>query len=145
MTRRVEALDRGLGVDVEQRVGRAFAAEADDAAIEPEDAAGEIVIALDEVGAAGEARRVGKAADLEVGGPAAVDAEAGDLEVAAGELQVELPRMERGRLDHVLFVEAGLAHVELRHRGRGAGAAELEAALVELEVARDGAAVARRT
>ena len=52
------------GVDVEQRIGRAFAAEADDAAVEPEVAAGEIIIAADEVGAAGEARRVGQAADL---------------------------------------------------------------------------------
>ena len=93
---RVEPLDRGLGVDVEQRVGRAFALEADHAAVEPEDAAGEIVIALDEVGTAGEARRIGEAADLEVGRPAAVDAEAGDLQVAAGELEVELPRVESG-------------------------------------------------
>ena len=60
----VEALDLRLGVDVEQRIGRAFAAEADDAAVEPEDAAGEIIIAADQVGAAGEARRIGEAADL---------------------------------------------------------------------------------
>ena len=62
----VEPLDLRLGVDVEQRIGRAFAAEADHAAVEPEVAAGEIIIAADEVGAAGEARRVGEAADLEV-------------------------------------------------------------------------------
>ena len=72
----IEPLDLRLGVDVEQRIGRALAAEADRAAVEPEVAAGEIIIAADEVGAAGEARRVGEAADVEVGRPAAVDARA---------------------------------------------------------------------
>ena len=83
-----KSLDVRLGVNVELRIGRAFAAEADDAAVEPEVAAGEIVIALDEVGAAGEARLVGEAADLEVGGPAAVDAEARDLKIAGSDLSV---------------------------------------------------------
>jgi hypothetical protein len=61
-------------MNVEQGIRRAFIAEANDPTVEPEDAPGEVVIALNEVGAAGEAWLVGKAADLEVGGPAAVDA-----------------------------------------------------------------------
>ena len=53
-------------------------------------------------------------------------------------------RWTAARLDHVLDVEAGLADVELRHRGRGGRPAKLEAALVELEVAGDHAAVRGR-
>ena len=63
------------------------------------------------------------------------------MQVAAGELQVEMPRVERGRRNHVLLVEAGFADVEVGHGGGGAGPAELKAALVEAKVARDGAAV----
>ena len=132
-------------MDVEQRVGRALALEADHAAVEPEDPAGEIVIALHEVGAAGEARRVGETADLKIGPPAAADSEAGHIEVAARELEVELPMVNRGGLDHVLGVEARLVHVQLRDRRRGARPAELEAALVELEVAGNRAAVRIRS
>ena len=80
--------------DVELRIGRAFAAETDDAAIEPEIAPGKIIIAADQVGAAGETRRVGEPADLEVGRPAAVDAEADHLKVASRDFEVELPRMK---------------------------------------------------
>ena len=83
----VEPLDLRLGADVEQRIGRAFAAEADDAAVEPEVAAGEFIIAANEVGAAGEARRIGRPADVEIGRPAAVDAEPAHVEVAARDLR----------------------------------------------------------
>src|SRR5206468_12451193 len=80
----------------------------------------------------------------QIGAPPAVDAEAGHAKVASGELEVEFPAMHRGRFYHVLLVEPGLAHVELRYRGRGACPAELEAALVELEVARGRSAVGIR-
>src|SRR3712207_8356102 len=59
--------------DVEQGIGRTFAAEADDPAVEAEIAPGELIFAAHEVGAASEARGIGEPADLEVGAPAAGD------------------------------------------------------------------------
>ena len=76
--------------------------------------------------------------------PAAVDPEPDHLEVAARKLEIELPGMKVRDLDHVLRVDPGFADVELGHGGGGAGPAELEAPLVEMEIARDRAAVAVR-
>src|SRR4051794_41982438 len=105
-------------MNVEPRIGRAFALETDDPPVEAEDAPGEIVIPLNEIGATGEARLVGEAANLQVGGPAAVDAKTGDLELTARELQVELPRMQCGGVAHPLPRQGGLAHGGLRNGGR---------------------------
>ena len=77
----------------------------------------------------------------EVGRPAAVDAEARDLQVAARDLEVELPRMEVAASITSSGSRPRLAHIELRHGRRRARPAELEAALVELEIARDRAAL----
>src|SRR5438309_8935138 len=128
-------------MDVEIGVDRSFAAEADHAPVQAEDASGEIIIPLDEVCSAREARRVRKAADLEIGAPPAVDAETGHLQASAGKLQVQLPGMQRGRLDHVFFIEASFANVELRDRRRGACSSKLKTTFVEPEVARDRAAI----
>ena len=124
--------------------GGILALEADRPAVELEVAPGEIIVAAHQVGAAGEARRVGEAADVQAGRPAAVDPEADHLEVAARKLEIELPGMKVRDLDHVLRVDPGFADIELRDGGRGARPAELEAALVEMEVAGDRAAVAVR-
>ena len=64
---RIEALDLGRGMDVEQRIGRILALEADRAMVELEVAPGEIIIAAHQVGPAGEARRVGEATDVQAG------------------------------------------------------------------------------
>ena len=135
----VESLDLRFGMDVEQRIGRAFAAEADDTAIEAEIAPGELIIAADQVGSAGEARRVGRPADRELGRPAAVDAEPAHVEVAARDVQVEPPRVKLRDLDHIDGVEPAVADLQLRNRGGGTGPAKLEAALVERQFARDRA------
>ena len=122
--RRVEPLDLGLGANVEQRIGRAFAAETDDPALQPETATGKFVIAADQVGAAVEARRRDVAADREVGGPAAVDAEPAHVKIAARHLHVERPRGEVGDLDHILGVAPDMAHLQPRDAGGGARLAQ---------------------
>ena len=114
--RGIDPLDLRFGANVEQRIGRAFAAEADDPALEPEPAPGELIIAANEVGLAGEARRVGASADVEVGRPAAVDPEPAHGEVAPRDLDVERPRRELRDLDHLGRVGAGALHVELGTR-----------------------------
>ncbi len=116
-------------MDVELRIGRAFAAEADDAAIEPEIAAGEIVIATHQVGPSGEARCIGKAADAKVRPPAAADAKAVHPEVRARDLEVEPPRMQVLGVDHILLLDPAMADLELRYRRRGS-MAERELAVV---------------
>ena len=52
--------------------------------------------------------------------------------------------MQLRDLDHIFGIEPAVAHLELRHRRRGARPAELEAALVELELARDRPALGGR-
>src|SRR4051794_16520021 len=99
-------------MDVEQRIGRGFALEADRAAVELKVAPGEIIVAADQVSAAGKARRVGESADLQVGRPPAVHPEPDHLEIASGKLQVELPWMQVRDLDHVLRIEPIFADVE---------------------------------
>ena len=73
--RGIDPLHLRLGANVELRIDRAFAAEADRPAVEPERAPGKFIIAAHEVGLPREARRVGAPADVERGRPAAVDAE----------------------------------------------------------------------
>src|SRR5207253_2965479 len=111
---RVEALDLCRRMDIEQRIRRAFALEADSPAVELEVAPREIIVAAHEVGAAGEARRIGETADLQAGPPPAVDPEPDHLEVASSKLEIELPRMEVRNLDHVFGVEPAFPNVELR-------------------------------
>src|SRR4029079_12469471 len=132
---RVEALDLRRGVDVEQRIGRVLALEADRAAVELEIAPGEIIVAAHQLGAPREARCVGQPADLKIGPPAAVDPEPDDLEIAPRKLEVELPRMKVGDLDHVFGIETAFTHSELGTGSRRACVAELEAALVEPKIA----------
>src|SRR4029453_15147326 len=109
---RVEALHLRLRMDVELRIRRTFPKEADHSVIEAEDAAGEIVIALDEVGAAVEARCIRETADLQIGRPAAVDPKTENLKIAAADLNVELPWVNVADLNDLVRVEAELAHLE---------------------------------
>src|SRR6185503_16520267 len=106
--------------------------------------AGEFVIAANEAGAAGECGRVGIAANLEISGPDAVDAKAGDLQIAARDLHIELPRVKLFGLDHVGLIEPDFLHVELRDCCGGGGLAQREAAAVQVKIAGNGAAGSAR-
>src|SRR3712207_8803069 len=112
--------------DVEQGIGRTFAAEADDPAVEAEIAPGELIFAAHEVGAASEARGIGEPADLEVGAPAAGDAEAAHFQVVARDVEIEPPRVKLALLDDFGFIAALVPDLKPRDRRRGASPAALE-------------------
>src|SRR5258708_15540076 len=127
-------------MNVEKRIGRAFAAETDPSAVQTEASSGKIIIALNEISTAGKARGVGKAANLQIRGPVAIDPKADNLKITPFEFEIELPRMECCRLDNFLLIEASFADIELGHSACCACPAKLEAALVEPEVTRNGSA-----
>jgi hypothetical protein len=125
---------------VEHRVDRALAPEADQAALEIEPSAGEIVGAAHQIGAAGDAWLGDGAADFQVRAPLAVDAEAGDREAAGRiDIQVQPPRGEAARHRALVGRAVELSHIEAGELRGGADAAEAEGAGDEPHLAGDRA------
>ena len=136
--RRVEVGRIRIGLDIERRIGRHLAAEADHPARQLELATGEFVIAAHQIGAPGDRRIVRRAADLQIRRPFARKPEPADAElVRRARTDIEPPWR---RAHFLLLAAAGeidLADLERRHRARRGRLPEPVAAAIERHVARD--------